>query len=121
MPPLVLYRRRAALRPAVIEDLLALAEAGQQQAVDAAILMLADFYRHGTESRYVKKLQGLPVWELKTQARGGAKGGMRVYFYFRTDGAAVIVNAESKAGDAPGLAFREAALVAFAAQRNGHA
>lgn len=121
MPPLVLYRRGTAPRPAVIADLLALADAGQQEAVDAAILMLADFYQRGAESRYVKKLQGLPVWELKTQARGGAKGGTRVYFYFRDDGAAVIVNAGSKSGDAPGPALREAAIVAFAAQRNRHA
>lgn len=101
MPDFDLYTRPHARRPAVLDDLLALAEAGQQAAVDAAILMLADLYELGAESRYAKKLQGLPLWELKTQARGGAKGGMRVYFYFRANGQVRILSAESKSGDKP--------------------
>ena len=39
---------------------------------------------------------------------------MRVYFYFLSDGSARIVNAESKEGTAPGPAFREATLAAYA-------
>ncbi|KEF33978.1 hypothetical protein RDMS_09810 [Deinococcus sp. RL] len=112
MPALVLYLRPNTQRPAVIDDLLGLAEAGQQEAVDTAILMLTDLYLNGHASAYAKKLKGVPVWELKSHARGGAKGGMRVYFYFRRDGSAHIVSAESKPGDAPGPAFREAVAVA---------
>lgn len=112
MPALVLYVRPNAQRPAVIDDLLGLAEEGRQEAVDTAILMLADLYLQGHASAYAKKLKGVPVWELKSHARGGAKGGTRVYFYFRRDGSARIVSAESKPGDAPGPALREAIIVA---------
>jgi hypothetical protein len=114
VPPFLLYTRPNARRAALLDDLLALAEAGQQQAVDAAVLMLADFFVNGQDSRFARKLQGLPIWELKTQARGGAKGGMRVYFYFLSDGSARIVNAESKEGTTPGPAFKEAAQAAYA-------
>jgi len=117
MPAFVLHVRPKAQHPAIIEDLLALAEAGQQGAVDAAVLMLTDLYRQGHGSSYARKLQGLPIWELKTHTRGGAKGGTRVYFYFHPDGSAYIVNAESKEGTAPGPALREAVLAAAANNR----
>ena len=113
MPPFLLYTRPNDRLAALLDDLLALAGARQQQAV----LMLADFFVNGQDSRFARKLQGLPIWELKTQARGGAKGGMRVYFYFRSDDSARIVSAESKEGAAPGPAFREAALAAYADDR----
>jgi hypothetical protein len=67
-------------------------------AISAVIVMVADFHEHGLESRYVRKMQGLPVWELKTRARGGAKGGTRVYF-FTFNNEAVFVNCEVKDGD----------------------
>lgn len=115
MPALVLYVRPNAQRPAIVDDLLAFAAAGQQRAVDAAVIMLSDLYRAPTASAcgYAKKLQGLPIWELKTHARGGAVGGMRVYFIAAADGRAVVVSAEIKAGDAPGPALREAVGVAM--------
>ncbi|WP_425148146.1 hypothetical protein [Deinococcus sp.] len=118
MPVFVLYRRPSSRHPAIIEDLLLLAEAGQQHAVDAAVSMLADLFRHGHHSSYAKKLQSLPIWELKTHARGGAKGGMRVYFFFRPDGSAHIVNAESKDGNSPGPTLKEA-LRAWRADTSG--
>ncbi len=64
------------------------------------IMMVADFHTYGLESRYVRKIQVLPVWELKTQERGGVKGGTRVYF-FVFDDEAVFVNCEVKDGDEP--------------------
>lgn len=114
MPALLLYTRPNHQHPAIIEDLLDLAAAGQQRAVDAAITMLTDLHRAATvtDSVYAKRLQGLPVWELKTHARGGAVGGTRVYFIAAADGRAVIVNAEIKAGDTAGAALREAVRVA---------
>lgn len=99
--PFVLYRRRNGARAAILDDLLALADAGQQEAVNTAIAMLRDLFTQGHRSSYARKLQGLPIWELKSHARGGAKGGTRIYFYFRSDGDQVIVSAEVKTGDAP--------------------
>lgn len=119
MPPLTLYLRLNTQRPAVLDDLLAFAEAGQQRAVDAAVTMLQALYQAEavTDCPYARKLQGLPIWELKTHTRGGGVGGTRVYFYLRAQGSPVIVNAEIKEGDAPGHALREAILVTHAAQR----
>ena len=105
MTDLLLYIRPNAKRAAIIDDLLSMAAAGQQAAVDAAITMLADLHQNGRDSSFAKKLQGQPVWELKTHARGGIKGGTRVYFYFRGGGAAVIVNAETKKGDTASVAL----------------
>lgn len=118
MPPFDLYTRPNAARYAVIDDLLALVENGQQEAVDAAVVMLEDLFVSGAESRFAKKLKGLPIWELKTQARGSAKGGMRVYFYFRANGHIRLINAENKDGNTPSAhLLKEAVLVAKADER----
>lgn len=85
---------------ALIEDLLELVAQGQQTAVDAIVQMLEDLVTHGLESRYAKKMQRLPIWELKTRSRGGEKGGARVYFFVH-QGLAYVVNAETKQGDQP--------------------
>ena len=68
------------------------------------IAMLVDFHARDLESRFVKKLKGLPIWELKTRSRGGSKGGARVYFFLTLNPkatATVLVNAEAKDVDAP--------------------
>ncbi len=94
----------------LIEDLQNLSV----EAIVAAIKMIGDFYEFGLESRYVKKLQGLPVWELKTQSRGGIKGGTRVYF-FVSGNDAVFVNCEVKDEDAPSTSkLKEVAQIAVA-------
>ncbi len=102
----------------IIEDLLGLAKAGQQEAVNTMVTMLADFHEQGFESRFVKKLKGLPIWELKSRARGGAKGGSRVYFFVTGEAEVAIVNAESKSGDAPSsYKLDEVAEILFAYQQ----
>ncbi|MCY1704273.1 hypothetical protein [Deinococcus sp. SL84] len=112
--PFVLYQRLHAQRAAILDDLLEMVAAGQQEAVNTAIRMLTDLYLQGHQSSYAKKLQSLPIWELKSHSRGGSKGGTRIYFYFRTNGDAVIVNAEVKAGDTPSATLlKEATLVAM--------
>lgn len=99
-----------AKNPRLIEDLQNLS----LEAIVAVIKMFSDFYEFGLESRYVKKLQGLPVWELKTQSRGGVKGGTRVYF-FVSDDDAVFVNCEVKDDDTPSInKLREVAQIALA-------
>lgn len=76
--------------------------------------MLTDLYIHGYQSNYAQKLKSLPIWELKSHTRGGVKGGMRVYFYFRSNGDIVMVNAETKAGIAPSATLlKEATHVAL--------
>lgn len=72
--PFVLYRRPNAQRAAILDDLLALADAGQQDAVNTAIVMLSNLFEHGHRSSYAQKLQDLPLWELKSHAKGGVKG-----------------------------------------------
>jgi hypothetical protein len=56
------------------------------QALQTIITMLADLHQNPLhECQYAKKLRGLPIWELKSHARGGEKGGARVYFFVLND------------------------------------
>ncbi len=103
------YRPRSE-HPTIIEDLLDLASANKQEAVDACITMLEDLNTKGLESRFIKKLSGLRLWELKTRSRGGQKGGARVYFYAISSKQALIINAEAKEGNAPSVVKLKEAL-----------
>lgn len=98
--PEVLQARNAAGVALVVRDLLKMQGAGQQEAVTAIIRMVQDLGAHGQRSRYARALKGTPIWELKTRSRGGAKGGTRVYFFWRADGVPVLCGAEIKTGDA---------------------
>lgn len=111
--------RLDAKHPRLIEDLLKIAETNQD-AVDAIIHMLKDFHQNGHQSRFAHKLQGLPVWELKTRSRGQKRGGARVYFYFLGNNqTAVLVNAEDKEGtEANDHLLNEVAEILLA-DRNG--
>ena len=82
--------------PIIIENLLEFVEDGQQEAVAMLIEMLRDLHQEGLASRFVKKLSGIRVWELKTKSRGGQKGGARVYFYLTKEAEVLIINAELK-------------------------
>lgn len=83
---------------AIIEDLLEIAQRGQIDALRTLILMLTDLHQHPLqECQYAKKLRGLPIWELKSHARGGEKGGARVYFFVHNNHA-FITGAEVKTG-----------------------
>ena len=115
-----LYQRPNARLPALLEDLLGFAATGHQRAIDAAIFMLQDLYRaeRPSECIFARKLQGLPIWELKPHVRGGIVGGLRIYFYMQNDGRLVLLNAELKEGTSPGHALREAVLITSAALRN---
>lgn len=88
--------RLNARHPRIIEDLLELNKAGDGETVTTMITMLRDLYENNLDSRYVKKLKGLPLWELKTKARGGKKGGARIYFFVTEENEAALVNAEIK-------------------------
>lgn len=107
-----------AKHPRLIEDLLELVLAGKQDAVDTIIMMLEDFHQQGFQSRFVKKLKGLPIWELKSRSRGGQKGGARVYFFMTGQREVALVNAESKASSAPSASkLEEVAAILLAYQQ----
>jgi hypothetical protein len=65
----------------IVEDLLELAEQGQQETVNTCIDMLEDFFQEGIHLRYCKPLKGL-FWELKSRSRAGRKGGSRIYLFW---------------------------------------
>jgi hypothetical protein len=120
VPAFKLYQRPNAQLPALLDDLLGFAANGHQRAIDTAIAMLQDLHRaeRPSECTFARKLQGLPIWELKPHARGGIVGGLRIYFYLQSDSRLVLINAELKEGTSPGFALREAVLVTAAALRN---
>ncbi|GGJ39578.1 hypothetical protein [Deinococcus roseus] len=80
--------------PLLIEDLLKMAEASKHEAVSACLAMCEDLYLNGSRSRYIRPIQGSPLYELRTQARD-QKACARVYFYWRNPEEVVLVHAET--------------------------
>ena len=108
--------RPNAKHSAVVEDLIEMADKGHHAAVRAVIEMLEDLIEYGNESCFLAKLKGIPLYELKTAARGGEKGGTRVYLFF-AGGEAHLCNAEVKSGDAPSLGKLKEALAFWQAAK----
>jgi hypothetical protein len=104
----LLLSKRTSGKIAIIDDLLSWAKSGRQEAVDQAIIMLSDLCKNGHTSTYLKKLHNSPISELKTHARGGTKGGVRVYLYWRPSEIAVICGGEIKEDDRAGRPLLEA-------------
>lgn len=87
---------------AIIEDeFITLNRNGRNAAVSMMIRMLRDLHVNGRECQFIKPLTGYPLQELKSNARGGERGGARVYFWLLEDDAAGVVNCEVKDNDAP--------------------
>lgn len=84
-------------QPPLIEDLIALLDQGHQAALSTIVKMIADLKQQGRKSRYLKKLEGYPLWELKSRSRGGEKGGARVYLFIGPDDTFFLCHAEYKA------------------------
>jgi hypothetical protein len=101
--------RLSARHPLIIEEFLELVYEGKVEAVHAMITMLSDLHVHGRNSRYLRNLAGTPLWELKTQSRGGVKGGSRVYLFVTQYDEAGIVNCEVK--DEDGASMQKLKLV----------
>src|SRR4051812_15682453 len=91
--------RLGAQHPIIIEELLTLELDGKQVAVSTMLSMLKDLHAEGRGSQYLVKLTGTPLWELKPNARGGEKGGSRVYLFLTIHDEAGVVNCEVKEGD----------------------
>jgi hypothetical protein len=85
-----------ALQPPFVEDLIELMMQGHQLALTEIIKMVADLKANGRSSRYLKKLEGYPLWELKSRSRGGEKGGARVYLFIGPDSSFYLCHAEWK-------------------------
>jgi hypothetical protein len=112
--------RLDARHPRLIEDLREMVETGGPGALAMAIEMLRALHRLGNRSRFARKLQGVPLWELKPLSRGGRKGGVRVYFTFiETPASAMLFNAEVKSGASPNAAKLREALEILTAFRQG--
>jgi hypothetical protein len=82
----------------LIEELLELELRGKQKAVAAMLGMLEELHEKGRGCRFLSKLTGTPLWELKPASRGGEKGGARVYLFLLEGDEAGIVNCEVKDG-----------------------
>lgn len=103
--------------PLILIEMQTLNETGQSEAVKAMIRMLADLRTNGRQSRFVRALKGLPIFELKTASRGGLKGGARVYLFFSDDDAAHIVNCEVKDNDQPSTQKLKVAVLSLLAYK----
>lgn len=90
-----------AKHPIIIDELLALADEGNQRGVAMMIKMLKELHERGRNSQYLVKLQSSPIWELKPTSRGGETGGARVYLFLLEGEGAGIVNCEIKSRNAP--------------------
>jgi hypothetical protein len=107
-----------AAQPPFVEDLTNLLGQGHQTALDEIVKMVADLKQQGRESRYLKKLEGYPLWELKSRSRGGEKGGARVYMFIGPDDTFFLCRAEYKAESAADETLLEdTAYIALAFQK----
>jgi|SRR5690554_490464 len=86
-------------RTEIHEDLLEFSRSGRQAAVNEIIDVLDDLHENGRHSSWLYKLRGLPLSELKSNVRGGHKGGARVCLAFNDRFEAIILNAEVKPQD----------------------
>jgi hypothetical protein len=104
----------------LVDEFIELNLAGKEDAVSVMIRMLDDLRQHGRECRYIKNLTGTPLMELKPSARGGVRGGARVYFWITPDDAAGVVNCEVKDHQAPASMQKlKVALEVYNAHQNG--
>lgn len=103
----------------IIEALLALKKEQKHQGVSMVIEMLTDLVQHGQASRYLVKMKGSSIWELKSTTRGGQRGGSRVYLFMLPTGEAGIVTCEVKENDEPDPALLVLVLKAIKAFKAG--
>lgn len=113
--------RSGAGRPQVVDDLLEFSRSRKQVAVDQVIEMLKDLRVTGKACRYLRKLKGTMLWELKPATRGGLRGGTRVYLSFGQQGEVLLLNAEVKAvgASSPSVFKLEQAHSMLTAYRSG--
>jgi hypothetical protein len=106
-------------RSAIVDDLLEMAARGQTSSVKAAIEMLSDLHQNGIQSRFLKKMHGV-LWELKTRARGGEKGGTRIYLFWLSANQVAVLHGEVKEEDTPSPEILNACARFYASYRAGN-
>jgi hypothetical protein len=111
--------RLTAKHPLIIEEFLELVDNGETEALGAMIGMLDDLHKNGRNSRFLRHMTGSPIYELKTQSRGGPKGGSRVYLFLNEQDEAVIINCEVKDGDEASVHKLKTVLRVAAAYKKG--
>ena len=111
--------RLQARHPIIVEELLALAAAGNRRGVSTMIKMLKELHERGRSSRYLVKLRSAPIGELKPTSRGGETGGARVYLFLVERADAGIVHCEIKTGNAPNVESLRVVLEVIEAYQTG--
>lgn len=114
--------RLEAQHPILVEELLLLADEGKTEALKQLVELVADFSINGRASPYLRSLMGSPLFELKPNARGGVRGGCRVYLFFATfEGQEVagLVNCEVKDDVRASTHKLKTALTVFVAAQRG--
>ena len=109
-----------AKHPPFVQDLIAMRQADQNQALQQIGKMVSALKELGLQCGFSKKLFKSPLYELKTHTRGGQKGGARVYF-FRSDNTFLICRAECKDGNQPDMELLESAAYILLAFQAGQA
>jgi hypothetical protein len=108
-----------AKHPILIEEMLALRKAGKGRAVSTIIAMVRDLMEHGRSSRFLVRMTGFPIYELKPRSRGGEKGGTRVYLFLTEHDEAALVTCEVKDSDAPDPAKLKLTVQVAVAHKQG--
>ena len=81
--------------PPLVQDLVYLRRTGHHECILQMIRMVNDLKTHGVDSRFFKGLGG-PLVELKSRARGGDKGGARIYLFRGANDTFFLCRAECK-------------------------
>jgi|GEM_PF-1747567 len=111
--------RLDARHPIIVEERLSLELLGRQIAVSTMLQMLRGLHRDGRGTRWLNKLSGTPLWELKPMSRGGEKGGSRVYLFLIAENEAGVVNCEVKSGSAADREKLRVGLEVVVGYKNG--
>ena len=107
-----------AKHPPFVQDLIAMHEANQLQALMEIGKMIAALKQLGLKSGFTKKMFDSPLYELKTHSRGGQKGGARAYL-FRSNDNFLICRAECKVSNQPDPELLESAAYMLLAFKTG--
>ena len=107
-----------AIHPPFVQDLIAMRQANQWQALMEISKMIAALKQLGLGCGFTKKMFDSPLYELKTHSRGGQKGGTRVYL-FRSNNNFLICRAECKISNEPDPELLESAAYILLAFKTG--
>jgi hypothetical protein len=107
-----------AKHPPFVQDLIAMQEANQLEALMEIGKMIAALKQLGLKCGFTKKMFNSPLYELKTHSRGGQKGGARAYL-FRSNNNFLICRAECKISNEPDPELLESAAYILLTFKSG--